>query len=135
MAPRWECTLHPDRTDTRKYDDAHIDCGLGYKCRPVWDNVLDFCFPTGSMKAARVIIFEGDNDDPESKLLLWSLNAFKRHPFFPGRRLPGKLLKPPNPFCDSHLGPFDSTRSPQYLFQHWLPVSTLHTTLRDGIFS
>lgn len=66
------------------------------------------------MKAARVVIFEGEDDYPESKLLLWSPNSSTRLPFFPGRRSLGELKPPPHPFCDGHLGPFNPIRSPQY---------------------
>lgn len=114
MAPRWECTLRPDGKDTQTYDDVHIDCGLGYERTPIWDDTLDFCFPVGRIRAARVVTFKGDDDHSDSRLLLWSPNTLNRFPFFPGRRLPGKLRIPPHPFCDGHLGPFDSTRSPQY---------------------
>lgn len=112
--PRWSHVRHPDGRDTRIYDKLHIGCGTGYEYKPVWDDSLDFYFATGSMKTARVIIFEGDEDTTESKLLLWSPNSLKRFPYFPGRRVPGGLKTPPHPFCDGHLGPFDYSRSPQY---------------------
>lgn len=114
MAPRWNFTLNPDGRDSRVYDDAHLEWRSGYDHKPVWDDSLDFCFPTGSLKTARVIVFEGDEDYPEEKLLLWSPNSLKRFPFFPGLRVTGAIKAPPHPFCDGHLGPFDPTRSPQY---------------------
>lgn len=111
----WAYTKHPDRRDTRIYHNIHIDCGLGYEHTPVWDDSLDFCFPVNSLKTARVVLIKRfEDDDNDLELLLWSPNSRTRFPFFPGRRSPGNLYTPPHPFCDGHLGPFDSTRSPQY---------------------